>query len=96
MSMLTQKINTFESERVFVKFRKVNQACQSIWPAISKEEIKVKFESVSAGIPNISHTNVSASSVDKENDKRIYIICRCGVNKHVGKPADAKNDKISL
>ena len=71
MSMLTQKINTLESERVFAKFRKVNQACQSIWPAINKEEIEVKFESLSAGIPNTSHTNVSAGSADTKDDKRI-------------------------
>ena len=58
--------------QVFVKLRKVNQACQSIWPAIDKEQINVKSESVSAGISNISCTNISASSADKENDKRIF------------------------
>ena len=32
-------------------------------------ENKVKFESVSVGIANISHTNVSAGSADTLNDK---------------------------
>ena len=41
------------------------------WPEIDKGENKVKFESVSAGIPNISHTGVSASSADTVDDKKI-------------------------
>ena len=51
--------------------RKVNQACQSIWPEIDKGENKVKFESVSAGIPNISQVGVSASFADTERNKKI-------------------------
>ena len=58
-------------EQVFAKLRKVNQMCESIWPEIDKGENKVKFESVSAGILNISHTGVSADSADTEDDKRI-------------------------
>ena len=56
---------------MFSKLRKVNQACQSIWPEIDKEENKVKFESVSAGIPNISQIGVSASFADTKDDKKI-------------------------
>jgi hypothetical protein len=51
--------------------QKVNQACQSIWPEIDKGENKAKFESVSAGIPNISQVGVSASFDDTERDKKI-------------------------
>jgi len=57
--------------QVFTKLWKVNQACQSIWPEIDKGENKVKFESVSAGIPNISQTGVSVSSADTIDDKKI-------------------------
>ena len=56
---------------MFSKHGKVNQACQSIWPEIYKEENKVKFESVSAGIPNISQMGVSASFADTIDDKKI-------------------------
>ena len=56
---------------MFAKLRKVNQACQSIWPEIDKGENKIKFESVSAGIPNISHTGVSAGFADTVDDKKI-------------------------
>ena len=56
---------------MFAKLQKVNQACQLIWPEIDKGENKVKFESVSAGIPNISLTGVSASFVDTGDDKKI-------------------------
>ena len=52
--------------------RKVNQACQSIWPKIDKGENKVKFESVSAGIQNISLTDVSAGFADTVDDKKIF------------------------
>ena len=57
--------------QVFAKHEKVNQACQSIWPEIDKEENRIKFESVSAGIPNVSRIGVSASSADTEGDKKI-------------------------
>jgi hypothetical protein len=56
--------------QVFSKLQKVNQACQSIWHEIDKGENKIKFESVSAGIPNITHTGVSASSTDTVDDKK--------------------------
>ena len=56
---------------MFTKHGKVNQAYQSIWPEIDKGENKVKFESVSAGIPNISHMGVSVSFADIMNDKKI-------------------------
>ena len=56
---------------MFAKHEKVNQACQSIWPKIDKGENKVKFESVSAGIPNISEMGVSASFADTIDDKKI-------------------------
>ena len=58
-------------EQVFAKLRKVNQVCQSIWPEIDKGENKVKFESVSAGILNISQMGVSASFADTIEDKQI-------------------------
>ena len=57
--------------QVFAKSQKVNQACQSIWPEINKGENKVKFESVSAGILNISQMGVSASFADTIDDKNI-------------------------
>ena len=56
---------------MFAKLRKVNQACQSIWPEIDKGENKVKFESVSARIPNISQMDVAASFADTIDDKKI-------------------------
>ena len=56
---------------MFAKHEKVNQACQSIWPEIDKGENKVKFESVSAGIPNISQMSVSASFADIMDEKKI-------------------------
>ena len=56
---------------MFAKLRKVNQAYQSIWPEIDKGENKVKFESVSAGIPNIFQMGVSASFADTIDDKKI-------------------------
>ena len=57
--------------QVFAKLRKVNQMCESIWPEIDKGENKVKFESVSAGVPNISRAGVSASFADTVDDKKI-------------------------
>ena len=56
---------------MFAKLRKVNQMCESIWPEIDKGENKVKFESVSAGILNFSHTGVSASFADTVDDKKV-------------------------
>ena len=56
---------------MFAKLQKVNQACQSIWPEIDKGENKVKFKSVSAEIPNISHIGVSADFADIVDDKKI-------------------------
>ena len=70
--------------QVFTESQKVNQACQTIWPEIDKGENKVKFESVLAGIPNISHTGVSAGSADTEDDKRIFK-CGCVINERVGR-----------
>ena len=58
-------------EQVFAESRKVNQSYQTIWPKIDKGENKVKFESVSAGIPNISQIGVSASFADTMDDKKI-------------------------
>ena len=56
--------------QVFAESRKVNQACQSIWPEINKGENKVKFASLSAEIPNISQLGVSASFADTIDDKK--------------------------
>ena len=56
---------------MFAESRKVNQACQSICPEIEKGENKVKFESVSAVILNISQMGVSASFADNIDDKKI-------------------------
>jgi hypothetical protein len=58
--------------QVFAKLQKVNLACQSIWPAIDKERINIKFKIVSAGIPNNSRVGVSASFADRESDKKIF------------------------
>ena len=63
--------NTEIRGQMFAESRKVNQACQSIWPEIDKGENKVKFESVSAGISNISQMGVSASFADTIDDKKI-------------------------
>ena len=70
--------------QVFAKLQKVNQACQSIWPAIDKEKINVKSESVSAGIPNNSRAGVSASSADKENNKK-DIRCKRKTRDRIGR-----------
>ena len=77
------------------KLRKVNQACKSNWPAIDKEKINVKFESVSAGILNNSRAGVSASFADKENNKRIL---NTSARQDIvsADSADTKNIKISL
>ena len=56
---------------MFVKSRKVNQACQVISPRIDKGEHKVKFDSVSAEFPNISQMGVSANFADTIDDKKI-------------------------
>ena len=69
--LLTQKSTHWNSRASVRQARKVNQACQSIWPEIDKGENKVKFESVSAGILNISQMGVSASFADTIDDKRI-------------------------
>ena len=79
---------------MFAESRKVNQACQSIWPEIDKGENKVKYESVSAGIPNISHTGISPSFADMESDKRIINAGTSWTSVSVGS-ADAENDKTS-
>ena len=66
------KINTLESKgKCSPSHGKVNQVCQSIWPVIDKGENKIKFESVSAGIPNISQVGASASFADTIDDKKI-------------------------
>jgi len=46
-------------------------------------------------IPNITHTGVSASSADRENDKRILNASVEYMSASVDS-ADAENDKISL
>ena len=69
--LLTQKSTHWNPRTSVRQARKVNQACQSIWPEIDKGENKVKFKSVSAGIPNISQVGVSASFADTERDKKI-------------------------
>ena len=69
--VLTQKSTHWNPRASVRQARKVDQACQSIWPEIDKGENKVKIESVSAGIPNISQTGVSASSADTIDDKKI-------------------------
>jgi len=70
--------------QVFAESRKVNQACQSIWPEIDKGENKVKFESVSAGIPNISQMGISASFADTIDDKK-DIKCKRVVKERIGR-----------
>ena len=66
------KNNTLESEgKCSPSHGKANQACQSIWPVIDKGENKIKFESVSTGIPNISQVGVSASFANTIDDQKI-------------------------
>ena len=69
--LLTQKSAHWNPRTSVRQAWKVNQACQSIWPEIDKGENKVKFESISAGIPNISQVGVSARFADTESDKNI-------------------------
>ena len=66
---------------------------QSIWPEIDKGENKVKFESVLAGIPNISQVGVSASFADTECDKKDDE-CKRIITSASTRSADALNDKI--
>ena len=62
---------------------------------MDKEEINVKSESVSAGIPNNSRAGVPASSANRDNDQRIL---NASTRQKIVSPnsADTENDKIGL
>ena len=66
------KINTLESEgKCSPSHGKSTKRASQFDLKIDKGENKVKFESVSAGIPNISQMGVSASFADTIDDKKI-------------------------
>jgi hypothetical protein len=62
------KINTLEFEgKCSPSHGKSTKSASEFWPEIDKGENKVKFESVSVGIPNISHLSASAGFADTVN-----------------------------
>ena len=66
------KINTLESEgKCLPSHGKPTKRASQFDLKLTREKTKVKFESVSAGIPNISQVDVSASFADTIDDKRI-------------------------
>ena len=66
------KINILESEgKCSPCHGKSTKRASQFDVKLTREKNKVKFESISAGIPNISQIGVSASSADTINDKKI-------------------------
>ena len=65
------KINTLESEgKCSPSHRKSTKRASQFDLKLTREK-RVKFKSVSAGIPNISQMGVSASFADTIDDKKI-------------------------
>ena len=56
---------------MFTKHGKYTKRTSQFDLKLTREKNKVKFERVSAGIPNISQIGVSASSADTIDDKKI-------------------------
>ena len=78
------KINTLESEgKCSPSSEKSTKRASQFDLKLIREKKKVKFESVSAGIPNISQTGVSASFADTVDDKRI--LNASVINERVGR-----------
>ena len=72
LQSIDAKINTLESEgKCSPSSGKSTKRASQFDLKLKRDKNKVKFESVSAGIPNISHTSVSANSADRKNNKRI-------------------------
>ena len=66
------KINTLEAEgKCSPSHEKSTKRASQFDLKLTREKTKVKFESISAGIPNISQMGVSASFADTIDDKRI-------------------------
>ena len=66
------KINTLQSEgKCSPSSGKSTKRASQFDLKLTREKNKVKFESVSAVIPNISQMGVSASFADNIDDKRI-------------------------
>ena len=66
------KINTLESEgKRSPSSGKSTKRASQFDLKLTREKNKVKFESVSAGIPNISQMGVSASFADTIDNKKI-------------------------
>ena len=83
--LLTQKSTHWNPRASVHQARKVDQACQSIWPIDWQgDRVNVKFEGVSAGVPIIPHIGISASFADRIHDKRIFK-CKRVINECVGR-----------
>ena len=68
--VLRQKSTHWNPRASVRQARKVDQACQSIWPVDWQgDRVNVKFEGVSAGFPKIPHTGVSAGTADADSDQ---------------------------
>ena len=66
------KINTLEFEgKCSPSSGKSTKRASQFDLKLTKEKNKIKFESISAGIPNISQIGVSASSADTIDNKKI-------------------------
>ena len=66
------KINTLKSEgKCSRSFGKLTKRASQFDLKLTREKTKVKFESVSAEIPNISQMGVSSSFADTIDDKKI-------------------------
>ena len=75
--------------QVFTKLRKVDQACQSIWPVDWQgDKVNVKFEGVSAGVPNIPYRSYRQAIADTEDDK-IGLVSRFEIDDRLDQPMRA-------
>ena len=84
-NVLTQKSTHWNPRASVRQARKIDQACQSIWPVDWQgDRVNVKFEGVSAGVPIIPQIGVSASFADTECNKRIFKYKRV-INECVGR-----------
>jgi len=65
------KINTLESEgKCSPGSEKSTKRASQFDVKLTREKIKVKYESVLAGFPNISQTSASARPADADGDKK--------------------------
>ena len=83
--VLTQKSTHWNPRASVRQARKIDQACQSIWPVDWQgDRVNVKFEGVLARVPIIPQIGVSASFADTIHDKRIFKYKRI-INECVGR-----------